>query len=507
MSVLWGSTSAATVNPASLFTIEETSGLATYIGHNGLAEGNERISAIDFDPTTGILYGIKGGPCYGALLVTLDPLTGAATLVDTLMGGWFDGTPGPNCPGGSSGIAFAADGTLYASGWYGGTPQGKIMRVDKTTATVLEVHPTPLGYDDWRGRRAHINGLAFDANGVLWGSRGNSITRAQINTVDPLTGNITGTLYLNDPVMTDSLTISDLAFGPDGKLYASLPWEAMLAEIDTATGSVTRIGSFGADVWPMGGLTAMYRAPPQPLGRYWFNEAISGQAPPQVLDDTPNPVHLSITYVNELQWTELGGHRGLNSSSFGHGGIAGGPALGNKYEVLHFSPELTLEIVVAYVQPTIYTATIGGFQTDRRISRRAAVMLADTNGRPIAQFRTRNSNNLQVRWPMNLGDNVRRVYHIVYESSHPTANKRIRMYIDGVDQGVGELIAGNWPGLGEELRWNLNDLALQVINYPFLIWQLPMQGTVFYFGVYNEALNDTEAAYYANSLATDDDNL
>jgi hypothetical protein len=381
------------------------------------------------------------------------------------------------------------------------------MMVDKATATVLEVHPTPLGFDDWRGRRAHLNGLAFDANGVLWASRGNSIERAQINIVDPTNGNITGTLYLNDPVMTDSLTISDLSFGPDGKLYASLPWEAMLAEIDTTTGDVTRIGSFGADAWPMGGLAATHRAPPQPLGRYWFNEATSGQGPLEVLDDTPDPVNLSITYDAELQWTELGGHRGLNSSAFSHSGIAGGPALGNKYEVLHFTTALTLEMVVAYVQPTIYTATIGGFQTDRRISRRAAVLLADTNGRPVAQFRTRNSNNLSVRWPMNLGDNVRRVFHIVYESNHPTASQRIRLYIDGVDQGAGEVIAGSWPGPGEELRWNLNDLALQVINYPFLIWQLPMQGTVFYLGVYNAALNDTEAAYYSSVLATDDDNL
>jgi hypothetical protein len=502
--MLWGSSSASPTNPGSIFTIDEVSGAATLVGHHGFPTGHDRIAAIDFDPVTEVLYGIKGGPCYGAILLTLDPATGAGTLVDTLMGGWFDGTPGvTTCASGSAAIAFDADGNLYASGWYGGTPQGKLMKVDKTNGAVLEVHPTPVGYDDWKGRRIHYNGLAFDANGTLWASRGYSTTAPQINKVDPATGAVTGTLYLNDPVMTDSLTISDLAFGSDGVLYASLPWESVLATIDTTTGDITRIGPYGAAVTQIAGLAALPRTLYTLLGRYWFNEAGSGQGPTHVLDDQANPVDLAITYTFDFSWATVGGHIGLQSTGTNHAGIARGAVVGTKYDTgLTGSTQGTFVTVAAWTDAP-HVALIAGFLTTSD-NRRTALLASDVAGRPQATFTTDMQNNLSVVWPVALGDNTRRVLHLIYDSNQAVAEERIRLYVNGVDQGNALILSGSFPALGETLKLSDTGMELQVANRAKRQYQ-PMLGTVFYYAAYNAVLTDAEITKNATDLLADDD--
>jgi hypothetical protein len=504
-SYLWGSSTLDATNPGSLFTIDTSSAAATLVGTPNIPEGDTRISAIDFDPVTGTLYGIKGGPCYGALLITIDPTTGAGTLVDTLKGGWFDGTPGPNCPGGSAAIAFAADGTLYASGWYGGIVGGKIMKVDKATAAVLEVHPTPVGYDDWRGRRAHLNGLAFDANGVLWASRGNSVDSAQVNIVDPATGDITSTLRLNDPVMQDSLTISDLAFAPDGRLYASLPWEGQLATIDTATGDVTRIGTFGADVFTVGGLSTVPRLFSMLVGRYWLNEAQSGQSPSTVADDQADPVDLTVTWAAPMHWTLQDGNRGVRSDDYGHRGVVSEVARSTKYEDnLHLESKATFVIVASWTVPPDVQA-IGGFQIQKNPPVPVALLQTDGTGIPTVIFKTTAQARIEVAWPPSLADDTRRVFHMVYDSGDPVPERRIRLYVDGVDQGTGQLNSGSWPALGEGLDMNDQGLEIQLMNRLGRTNEWPMKGTVFYFAVYKTALSDTEIGVNATQLLTSDD--
>ena len=65
-------------SPAMLYELDRTTGavIAT-IGSTGFAH----VTAIDFDPTTGVLYGIFNGPGPAVTLVTIDPVTGAGTLV------------------------------------------------------------------------------------------------------------------------------------------------------------------------------------------------------------------------------------------------------------------------------------------------------------------------------------------------------------------------------------------------------------------------------------------
>ncbi len=507
--LLWGSSSQSSVNPASLFSIDEVTGAATLIGSTGLTVGNNRISSIDFDPVTGRLYGIRGGACHGAILIELDPATGAGTVIGTLQGGWFDGSPTTQCQAGADALAFAPDGTLYVGGWNGGTPQGKIMRVDRKTGTVLEIHATPIGFGDWRNRRVHVSGLAFDAQGRLWASRGNSAVPPQLNTIDPATGNVTSTLLLFNGAgqPEDTVIISDITFASDGTLYASLPWENMLATIDTSTGVLTRIGSFTGVVDRMAGITSPPRTVQTLLGRYWFNEAEAGQGPTTVMDDMANPLNLGITYTPELQWALQNGHRGLESNDFNHDGVAQANAAGSKYETnLNGATQATFVVVAAWLDPP-YTAAIAGFTTRNFFPRRVAMFQTNAAGQPQFYVRTQAQPNVNIEWPLNLDDGVRRVFHIVYDSNDPVPERRIRLYVDGVEQAAGQAVAGAFPALGEALDFRERSLDLQILNGFFLFWSFPPRARVFYYAVYQAALTDGEIAGNATALLGDDDDL
>lgn len=232
--VLWGSSSKGGTNPSSVFTIDRTTGLATLVGPSGLGDG---VSGVKFDPLSGTMYGILGSACIGARLITIDTATGAGTVIGTLAGAGFDGGTGNFCGGGSDALAFAPDGTLYAGGYVFGATS--LLKVEKSTGAVLEAHPTP----------SSLVGLAFDPAGVLWASHGNSSFSFALHTIDLVTGAETSTLPLSEPVI-----VSDLAFAADGTLYASLPSENNLATVDTASGLVTRIGSFGPAAGKISGL-------------------------------------------------------------------------------------------------------------------------------------------------------------------------------------------------------------------------------------------------------------
>ncbi len=506
--ILYGSSAFWTVNPASLLRIDHTDGTATLIGPSGLTVGDERISALDFDPFSGRLYGIRGGACHGAILVTLDPATGAGSVVGTLQGAGLHFTPGPDCPGGVDALAFGADGTLYVGGWFGGFPQGKIMTVDRKTAAVLEYHPTPFGFGDWKGRRAHIAGMAVDARGTVWISRGGSLETGQINTIDPLTGDITSTVYLTDAAGAREVevAISDIAFAPDGTLYASTGWENELAIIDTATGALTRIGQFGPAVERIAGLTAEPAILQHLLGRYWFREAESGRTPAAVRDDRPEPVDLTISYGPAMEWAVRDGHRGLRSTGFRHRGRVAADVAGSKYEMLNDATKATFVIVAAW-EDAPYVRPIAGFESGDRRARRIAMFQTDSDGHPSMQLRTGTRSQVDVRWPLELDDDVRRVFHVVYDSDDPLPERRVRLYVDGVEQPPGRVSNGRWPALGDGLDFGARDLELQMMNRSEHKNSKAMKGTVFYYAVYKSSLAPAEIVGNARALLQDDDDL
>lgn len=60
-----------------LYSVDTSTGAASVIG----AIGYSYIGALDFDPTSDVLYGAKGGPETAGSLITIDTATGAGTLV------------------------------------------------------------------------------------------------------------------------------------------------------------------------------------------------------------------------------------------------------------------------------------------------------------------------------------------------------------------------------------------------------------------------------------------
>ena len=238
-----------------------------------------------------------------------------------------------------------------------------------------------------------------------------------------------------------------------------------------------------------------------PLGRYCFNEAGSGTAPTTVLDDTANPVNLSITYDTGIAWfTHAGGHRGLNAATDPHVGTATALATGNKYSTnLDGASQATFSFVADWL-PAADTQRIGGFF---RNASRLAYIMVDSGGEIILAFYMQGGVQNRIRWPTSWEDGVRRAFHIVFDSDHPTDTSRIRLYMNGVDQGVGFELDGTWPTLGAALDFSHVDLDLSFLNEPDL--GKPLHGTVYYYAVYDSELTDAEIATDAAALLADDD--
>ena len=236
------------------------------------------------------------------------------------------------------------------------------------------------------------------------------------------------------------------------------------------------------------------------LGRYWLNEAPSGQAPTTVFDDQASPLNLSVTYDANLAWTLDNGHRGLGSSIV-HGGIAKATAAGTKYTTnLNGATQATFVVVMEWGAGN--ADRIAGFQ--------------QTDGTRTVQLMTKTGGDLEFRydgivenprlfWPGTWDDGVRRVFHLVYDSDHPTLNDRVRLYVDGVDQGTPSITSGALPPLGDGLDFSDPTIELAVTNESDLSNGLP--GTVFYYAVYDGAMTDSEILTDRTALLADDDNI
>jgi hypothetical protein len=116
-----------------LYTFDQATGNPTLVGSTGIS-GSE--GDLDFDPTTGLLYGLQWTPNSGPnrLLFTVNKSTAQATQVgDVTNGGGGD----------LSAMAFDPSGNLYVLN----TTTSELLRVDKSTAQTLSrvTYSTKLG--------------------------------------------------------------------------------------------------------------------------------------------------------------------------------------------------------------------------------------------------------------------------------------------------------------------------------------------------------------------------
>ena len=209
-----------------LYTINLANGTATLVGAIRLPGAKPiGVTGMAAHPSEGTIYGITSeqSPNSPRSLVTIDPATGAATLVGEL------GAVG-------SDIAFDAKGTLYM--WLPGTSQLGI--VNTSTAFV-----TPLGKPSAAGSPA---GIAIDPQGMVYvTAKGAGGTLDNVDLA-------TGALQVGPPLTGApfSTQINSMSFSPSGLLLAvnsngGSPASTRLVTINTATGAVATIGNLPDD--------------------------------------------------------------------------------------------------------------------------------------------------------------------------------------------------------------------------------------------------------------------
>lgn len=239
--ILWASTGNFNANGGGrVYTIDLTTQTVTLVGDTGL----DRLDALAFD-NNGVLYGVANGSGGPATVYTIN----TTTAVPTLVGDITD----PDRFGVGS-IAFDFSGTLFAGSGLRNNPneffEGRLLTLEPTTAAVLtDIAMTGSG-------NRHLPGLAFDPNGQLFGSRGNSSGHTEdivrINTTTGVQTAVGGTTRI----------ISDIWFAPGGTLYAASPRDpdpsvtalGDLFTIDPVTGTKSFLFNSGIRISGMTGL-------------------------------------------------------------------------------------------------------------------------------------------------------------------------------------------------------------------------------------------------------------
>jgi len=161
--VFYGATAGQGV-ASELYTIDAATGAETLIGPIGFTE----VSAIDFHPTTGVLYGLGQRASVGdttKVLITINPATGVGTEVGPL---------GITSRFKVPGMSFRNDGVLFA--YHAESVDHTTYTVNVTTGTATILGSTGLFFNGG-------NGLAFDAAGTLY--HANS---TETNTINQTTG-------------------------------------------------------------------------------------------------------------------------------------------------------------------------------------------------------------------------------------------------------------------------------------------------------------------------------
>jgi uncharacterized repeat protein (TIGR01451 family) len=290
----------------------------------------------------------------------------------------------------------------------------------------------------------------------------------------------------------DTITVDSLEFMEFGSASAA---DSLELEVKN-DGLVSAVDDKTKEITAASGATL--------LGRYWFNEAPSGQTPDTVFDNQASPVNLAITYDTGVEWVVTDGHRGLNGPNGTHTGVAQADATGTKYQTTLDGASQASFVVVTEWTSSGEAQAIAGFYTSG--GTRVVHFGTLTNGTLDIWIRTETQSDLRVSWGgTGFADGTRRVFHVVYDSDDPTPENRVRLFVDGGDQGVGTLASGSWPTSGEALDLS-GSISIAALNEAGTV-QDATQGTVFYYAVYDGALSAGEISTNATALLADDDNI
>ena len=148
--VLYASTGSNSAN-GNLYTINPATGASTLVGPIRIGASPTGVTGLAFHPATGTLFGVTSNAAGGISphsLLRTDPATGAATLVGVMANPVGD-------------IAFSSSGVLYGWSANQAVTQG-LFTIDLLTGTQTKVLPGDATFSTTGG-----NGLSF-AGGVLY---------------------------------------------------------------------------------------------------------------------------------------------------------------------------------------------------------------------------------------------------------------------------------------------------------------------------------------------------
>ena len=203
-------------NPATLYQLNKATGaVIAVVGPTGF----RHVTAIDFDPTTGVLYAIDNDTDQ---LLTLNTTTGAGTVVATVA--W----PDEGCNFGFNQVpdmSFDSQGNLYA---WREPCDDDLYRIDKVTGVATFVGDAALS-------TAEV-GLAFDSHDNLYMKSYQDVWRIDTNTG-------AATFVAGFPF---SATSNIAAFDENDVLYTgSRGGGSPLMTLDLNTGALTVVGNTG----------------------------------------------------------------------------------------------------------------------------------------------------------------------------------------------------------------------------------------------------------------------
>lgn len=257
-----------------LYSLDPLTGAGAEIGPIGF----NRVSGIDFDPKTGILYGTGRDPATDAqVLLTIDINTGVGTKIGPL-----------NMDRNSTDISFRnSDSALLAY------LNRQVAEIDIATGSATLIDGTTT-----TGRAG--NGLAFSANGTLYRADNVSLDRIDIEA-----GAVTTLFELGFTPPADSFPrMNALDFEPSidilfGSLNDANGDETYLSIVDISTGIVSIIGA------TVDGLDAIAFVPTR-----------ANQTPvnhvPGAMSTGQTPITLSVANGNALSVTDIDAGNAVN---------------------------------------------------------------------------------------------------------------------------------------------------------------------------------------------------
>ena len=230
------------------------------------------------------------------------------------------------------------------------------------------------------------------------------------------------------------------------------------------------------------------------VARYWMEEAASGQSPTQLIDDQVSPLDLSITYdgANPTYIAPSTG-RGWSSATTTNNGRASILADGTKIQTaLDGSTKASIELVVRVDAASssgtrlihIGSSTESGhFTVEASPTKIEFYLFGET-----------------IRGEWNPAwDATRMAFHLVYDSTQPTAADRVKLYKNGV---LLSKTGGTDPPLNETISVPAGK-SFVIGNRE--VGGRSLDGDITYAAVYDGALSASEISSQATALLANDD--